>query len=133
LVQKEQNIKLNKVESLEQARGFMSHYSEYRKECFGVDTFEDDDGLFALKSVEEENRLHIEECWVKPEMRNKKVAQRYQEIIFQMAKDEGYKYLSTSVSLSNKNATETVAKLLHNDWKLGWTNGDYIGLIKEVV
>ena len=116
-----------------QARGFMSHYAEYRKECFDIDTFEDENGLFAVKVIEEEKRIHIEEMWVKPELRNKKIGQQYQSKIFKHAKENGYERVSCSVSIHNKYANETLAKFLNNNWKLGWTNGEFIGLIKEVV
>ena len=118
---------------MEQVRGFMSYYAEYRKECFDIDTFEDENGLFATKSIKEEKRLHIEEMWVKPELRNKKIGQEYQSKIFKYAKENGYERVSCTVNLYNKHANETLAKFLNNNWKLGWTNGDYIGLIKEVV
>ncbi len=85
------------------------------------------------KVIEEEKRIHIEEMWVKPELRNKKIGQQYQSKIFKHAKENGYERVSCSVSIHNKYANETLAKFLNNNWKLGWTNGEFIGLIKEVV
>jgi len=111
----------------------MSHYADYRKECFNIDTFEDENGFISIKIYDDGNRLHIEDCWVKPELRSTHVAQGYQETIFKIAKGQGCKQISTSVSISNNNADETVAKLLHNKWKLGWTSGDYIVLVKDVL
>jgi len=109
----------------------MSHYADYRLECYDIHSVEDEHGLFACKSID--NRLHIEDMWVKPESRDKKIGQQYQSKIFKYAKENGYERVSCTVNLYNKHANETLAKFLNNNWKLGWTNGDYIGLIKEVV
>ena len=109
----------------------MSHYADYRLECYDIHSVEDEHGLFACKAIDK--RLHIEDMWVKPESRDKKIGQQYQAKIFEYAKENGYEKVSCSVYVYNKHANETLAKFLHNKWKLAWNSGDYIVLIKDVV
>ena len=111
----------------------MSYYADYRKECYDIHSYEDENGLFALKSFDDEKRLHIEDMWIKPEVRDKKIGQKYQDRIFDIAKEHNFEKVSCSVYINNKHASETLAKFLHNKWKLAWNNGDYIVLIKDVV
>ena len=68
----------------------MSHYAEYRLECYNIHSFEDEHGLFACKAFDDDKRLHIEDMWVKPEFRDKKIGQEYQAKVFNYAKENGY-------------------------------------------
>jgi len=111
----------------------MSHYADYRKECYDIHSYEDENGFFAVKGFEDEKRLHIEDMWIKPEARDKKIGQEYQDRIFEKAKDIGYKKVSCSVCIDNEHANETLAKFLHNKWRLAWLTSDYIILIKDVL
>ena len=111
----------------------MSNYADYRLECYDIHTFEDEHGFFAVKSHDNDKRLHIEDMWVKPEFRDKKIGQEYQAKVFNYAKEKGYEKVTCSVYVHNKHANETLAKFLHNKWKLAWNNGDYIVLSKDVI
>ena len=111
----------------------MSHYADYRLECYNIHSFEDEYGLFACKAFDDDKRLHIEDMWVKPEFRDKKIGQEYQAKVFNYAKENGYEKVTCSVYVHNKHANETLAKFLHNKWKLAWNNGDYIVLSKVVI
>ena len=64
----------------------MSHYADYRLECYNIHSFEDEHGLFACKAFDDDKRLHIEDMWVKPEFRDKKIGQEYQAKVFTYAK-----------------------------------------------
>ena len=55
----------------------MSNYADYRLECYDIHSFEDEHGFFAVKSHDNDKRLHIEDMWVKPEFRDKKIGQQY--------------------------------------------------------
>jgi len=111
----------------------MSHYADYRLECYDIHSFEDEYGLFACKAFQDDKRLHIEDMWIKPEYRDKKIGQEYQAKVFNYAKENGYEKVTCSVYVYNKHANETLAKFLHNKWKLAWNSGDHIVLSKDVV
>lgn len=107
-----------------------SYWKESRKECEDIDTFEDENGFFCYKGYGD--RLHIDSMWIKPDMRNKKIGQKYQEMVFEHAKDNGYKEVSCCIDINHKYANENLAIYLHNKWKLGWLSGYHITLVKDI-
>ena len=111
----------------------MSHYADYRLECYDIHSFEDENGFFACKAFDDENgkRLHIEDMWIKTELRDKKIGQKYEEQIFNYAKENGYDKVTCSIYLHNPTANETLSKFLYGNWKLAWLSGDYISLVKD--
>lgn len=105
-------------------------WTQYYKERVGGEVVESIYGFMAYRIFGEE--CFIDECFVCPEYRNDGEAKSLLKEVEEKAKSEGCKYVTSSVSLATKNATDSLAAALACGFKLNGSVNGLIGLKKEI-
>ncbi len=108
----------------------MSNYSRYMQEREGSRTIEDEHGFLTYKF--EDDHVMIQDLWVVPEMRQKKIATRYADQVTEEARKLGYTRLGSSVDIRAKNATESLTVILAYGFRVYNLDNNEIYLIKEI-
>lgn len=108
----------------------MSLYSEYIKEREGIETVESDRGFATFLFQDKE--CYIKDIYVRPEYRKTDEASTMANIIAEVAKRQGCKYLTGSVAPNTKGATESMKVLLAYGFKLAKSTPELIWFFKEL-
>lgn len=110
----------------------MSHYADCIKDKYNLETYEDEHGFFSFSAG---NEFLITEFYIKPESRGpKQIYKKYLEVMYQKARDLGFKELSVSVYMQAKNglAEATLFLMLREKFKLSHLQNGLIFLKKAV-
>lgn len=108
----------------------MSLYGEYIKERLGHDIIEHQDG-FVTFNISEDVCI-IEEIYVRPEARGKRLGTDLANLVFKKAKEHGCKIVVGRVFMGAKNATDALKAHLSYGMKLHSLEKDFIVIFKEV-
>lgn len=107
-----------------------SLYGEYVKEREGKQILESEKGFMTYKIQGQE--CYIADVYIRPEYRMSGVASEFANKIQKIAKNQGCKFLTGSVTPSLKGATESIIAQLKFGFKLHSSHEDFIILKKEI-
>jgi len=124
------NKPTEKVHYLDSARQ-MTLFGAYLKERENVDLVETEDG-FAIYAITG-NECYIRDIYVKPELRNQKVASKIADQVCEKAKKAGCKILTGSVCPSTKGADASLRVLQGYGMRLHSCSTNLIIFVKDLV
>lgn len=108
----------------------MSLYAKYLKETFGKDIVEDAEGFASYSIVG--NECYVETVYVIPESRCKGKAPFLVDKIAEIAKENGCKYLSTTINPTINNPERSMRVITNYGFKLHSCDQFKIYFIKEL-
>lgn len=108
----------------------MNKWSMYFKEREGFDSLETNEAILSYKINGEE--CYIRDIYVLPEARRGGHGWKIADIVSEMAKDIGCKYLTGSIVPSTAGASESMMALLRYGFRISKSTEDFIILIKEL-
>lgn len=107
-----------------------SLYADYIKEREGRSILESKEGFMTYEIKGQE--CYIADVYIRPEFRKSGVASGFASQIEDIARKQGCKFLTGSVTPSLKGATESIIAQLKFGFKLHSSHEDFIILKKEI-
>ena len=106
-------------------------WADYQNERLGKQVIENDKG-FAIYDYIDAEQCYLEDIYVKPEFRKTGVASELADIVTELAKAKGCKYLIGSVVCGLNGDTNAMKAFLAYGMRLSEVNGRVIILSKDI-
>jgi hypothetical protein len=109
----------------------MSLFADYISERENKGIIEDANGFASFYKLND-SVVYVEDVYVVPTMRKKKVASGYVDKIVELSKGQGFKSVYTTVKPSANGSTDSLHAILNYGFKLKASDKDAILFEKEI-